>query len=183
LSALSCATPLWWAEFGDPTAWGWAMTLGYGLAALMAALRWRGEGVAARGFWAVMAAIVAGVAINTQADLQILLIALGRCLALEGGWFEARRAVQAGVFGALVLAALVLLGWLMARRRAGGPGAGLALAGLASMAIYVAWRAAEFLHVEGEALHALSHMHVPLLFEAGGAVAIALGARRDGSRR
>jgi len=180
LSALSCAAPQWWAEFGDPTAWGWAMTLGYGLAALMATARWRREAMSARGFWAVLVGIVAGVAINTQADLQILVIALGRCLALEGGWFEARRTVQALVFGALVLVALALLGWLVARRRAGGPGAGLALAGLASMAVFVAWRAAEFLHVEGEALHALSHLHVPRLFEAGGAVAIALGARRGG---
>lgn len=183
MSLSACGIPHWWAEMGDPTLWGWAMTLACGLAALAAAGRWRslrdpGSDMRGRSFWAALAVIVGLVAINTQADLQTLLIGIGRCLAHAGGWFELRREVQATFFVVLTVAVVAGLVLLAVARRGAGRGAALALAGLAAMAIFVTWRAAEFLHVESEFLHALSHMHVPRLFEAGGPIAVILGARK-----
>ena len=166
---------------GDPTLWGWAMTAAYGGAAIAAA--WRQQGAAARpgtgagGFWLVLALVVGAYALNSQLDLQTLMIATGRCLAEQAGWFELRRQVQAAVFVGFAGGGLVLLGWLAWQMPKAGRGAGWAGAGLAAMAVFATWRAAEFLHVEGETLHALSHMHIPRLFELGGAAGIATGAR------
>lgn len=165
---MDCALARWAPQLGDPTLLGWALTLGYGVAALVC---FRAPNDVPR-FFRGVAVIMLLAMINKQMDLHVALTALGRCAAQAQGWFGARRAVQ-------LVAVLVLLGgvalallWVIWSLRAQLGQLWLVASGLAVLAVYVGLRAAGLLHLDD----VLGVNIVPglllLSLEAGGIVLI-----------
>ena len=117
----------WRPEIGDPTLIGWITAIAYGMAAwvcVRAGRKARQHSVAdptesdSAWMWWGCAAVLLGLGMNKQLDLQTLLIEVGRQVAQATGWIEQRRLVQR-VF-ALVLATLtgfILLGVTWKQRR------------------------------------------------------------------
>ncbi|MEQ8181456.1 MAG: hypothetical protein ABRQ29_07060, partial [Smithellaceae bacterium] len=50
---------------------------------------------AEQGFWLLVIFILSIFGINKQLDFQVLLVEIGRPIALKSGWYESRRIVQA----------------------------------------------------------------------------------------
>ena len=100
-----------------------------------------------RGFWIALALLMAALAANKQLDLQSALTAVGRCVAQDQGWYDARRGVQALftlAVGAVSLIGLLLLAAAMRRHLAR---AGLALLGAGFVTGFVLVRAVSWGHV------------------------------------
>ncbi len=141
----ACILGRWGATIGDPHLMGWLTVVLFALVAVLAlaVLRRRG-GAGARGFWIVIAATMAFLAVNKQLDLQSALTAAGRCIALAQGWYDDRRPVQIAFVAALLAAAPVVL-WLAARMLRGRLRAhGVALVGLVFVCAFVLVRAIGF---------------------------------------
>jgi hypothetical protein len=158
--AIITADGSWRAGIGDPTIWGWAVTAGYALATAISLRAWRVEMRAARAdgalrpwFWLAIAAMLAALGINKQLDLQSLVTVIGKRVAIEGGWYERRRAVQV----AFILVCAAMAGgamWVVARRLRGSwaryrqP-----TLGAAGLAVFVLVRAASFHHIDDALFH------------------------------
>ncbi len=179
---LACVLDRWSPGIGDPTLMGWLTVAAYLAAALLAAgavgrlpptLPHRRR---ERMFWIGAALFLAALALNKQLDLQSALTALGRCAAKAEGWYERRRAVQAGVVVALLLvsaaAGLVLLRWLAPVRRR----AKLAACGLALITAFVLVRAVGFHHVDALIGWRIGGARMNWVLELGGIAVFAAGA-------
>lgn len=189
---LDCALDRWDPVIGDPSAMGWLTVAAYAAAAALAlaASARVPPGAPARGlergFWLAAAAALALLAANKQLDLQSFLTATGRCLAKAQGWYEDRRAVQAGVIAALSAAVLVAGAGLTWRLRRTLRRTGPAVAGLVLIAAFVLVRAVGFHHVDAliDLRLGTARMNWVLelggiaVFAAGGLRALALGRRR-----
>lgn len=93
-------------------------------------------------FWWFSAVVMGFLAMNKQLDLQSLLTSVARCVAVDQGWYEERRAVQRWfVLGVLSggAATILALGWLLRHTFAR---TGLALVGLGFVSLFVVIRAA-----------------------------------------
>jgi hypothetical protein len=147
----------WSPGIGDPTLVGWLTVVVYfatawrcwkaarRISGSMAALR---EARRERLFWTILSVLFSSLGINKQLDLQSLLTELGRLLARDQGWYDARRSVQFVfilIVGALGLAAAGA-GVLLVRK--GTLGARIAAAGAALATAFVLIRAASFHHVD-----------------------------------
>lgn len=149
-----CAFSTWSPGLGDNNLMGWVIVALYLLAAFASAT------VARRGpfpqqtqsreqlFWWLSALLLVLLALNKQLDLQSLLTSLGRCVAVDQGWYDDRRIVQRWFVvsvltgGALIVTALgLLLRDTFART-------GLALLGLGFVSVFVVIRAASFHHMD-----------------------------------
>jgi hypothetical protein len=147
-----CAMRMRRLPAGDPGVAGWAVTLGYALAAalalVVAARGGGGGGVRDRVFWAGAGLFLAFLAANKQLDLQIWVTATGRCVARAEGWYRDRRAVQATfvvvLAATLALLAVVLAVWLRHSLRRNA----LALAGIVVLAGFILQRAVSFHHLD-----------------------------------
>jgi hypothetical protein len=181
----------WKLGFGDNDVMGWAITIGYFVAALLCfavgrdARRQGGEEVRLEEvrrersyiFWYVVAGLLVVLGVNKQLELQILLTQVGRELAEAQGWYDGRRVAQGRFLRGLVAAggtALVYLGWVIRRdflRQVG------ALAGVVALVCFVIIRAASIEHVDqwlGSGVAGGVQVHFVLEF--GGIVIIALTA-------
>lgn len=142
IPGLDCFGNAWVPRIGDPSAFGWAVATGYGLAAGLSALAWRG---AMR--WSLVTALLL-LMLNKQLDLQTGVTAVAKCMALAQGWYGIRRPFQIG-FALVVLAGAAMLIRALARRARRGPGeVGPALLGLACLTLFVALRAAQVHHLD-----------------------------------
>lgn len=142
IPGLDCLGSAWVPRVGDPTAFGWAVAGGYGLAAGLAALAWRG---AMR--WTLVGALLL-LMLNKQLDVQTGFTAVAKCMALAQGWYYVRRPFQIG-FALAVLAGAAMVMRALARRVWRGPReVGPALAGLACLILFVALRAAQVQHLD-----------------------------------
>jgi hypothetical protein len=175
-----CALTHWSPGIGDPTAMGWVTVAVY-LAAAVVALVVANRApfpAASRGrerlFWALLAAVLVGLAMNKQLDLQSYLTALGRCLAQHQGWYDRRRLVQETVIlGLLLIMVLLALGlWRVMRGTLARNGA--ALAGLVLVLGFVAIRAVGFHHIDSLIKLDVMHLRLNWLFELTGPVLIGL---------
>lgn len=132
---------------GDPNLTGWLTVLAYLICFVLALRVWQQQ-EPGRGFWGLIAILMALLAINKQLDLQSALTAAGRCLAKAQEWYGNRRAVQAefiaGLLG-LVLICLLAGLWLQRRNLRRN---GLALVGLAILGGFVMIRAVGFHHFD-----------------------------------
>lgn len=133
---VDCAAHVWTPTIGDPTLYGWTATAGYAIAAgLCAAVAAKGRsGEIDRWLWMLIALGLALLALNKQLDLHREAKYLARCLAIEQGWYDQRRAVQSALtIAATVIAAggMAFVAWALSRMR--GPrvliGLGLAMIG------------------------------------------------------
>ena len=149
----ACVLDGWHLAIGDPNITGWAIFAAYILAAVLAAivlqaspfepLRQRRERI----LWALIASLMAALALNKQLDLQSLMLAVGRCLAQEQGWYDNRRLVQRDFIFALIAVAAVgalamiwLLRGIMRHNM-------MALMGLAALAGFVLIRGGRLFHI------------------------------------
>ena len=149
----ACVSDRWQLAIGDPYIVGWLVCAAYALAAILALIVQRetpfelGQRMRERALWLLIACLMMAFALNKQLDLQSLLIAGGRCLAQEQGWYDGRNLVQQEIalvltlFVALAAAAMVWLLHGIIRRNL------LALLGLAVLALFVLIRAGSLLKI------------------------------------
>jgi hypothetical protein len=187
---LACALRRWQPGIGDPTPGGWLAVCGYAVAALGAFV------VAARplpprhrrierSFWLGAGLLLVFLAANKQLDLQSLVTAAGRCVAVAQDWYAARRTVQVAAIVALAAACVsagILVAW---RLRPTLARTGPALLGLVLIAAFVLVRAVGFHHVDaligwrlgGGRSNAVLELGGIFLFAVGTAWALARGRR------
>jgi hypothetical protein len=90
----------WLARSGDPYLSSLINSILYAVAILVAAYRWtimQRTKASSREqiFWLLVIFILFFFGINKQLDFQVLLVEIGRPIAMKGGWYEYRRIVQA----------------------------------------------------------------------------------------
>jgi len=110
-----------------------------------------GDSVAGRRmriFWYAAAAMLLALGINKPLDLHYLITRIGRRIARQGGWYDARRQVQAAFFlGVLCLAGGMLLSLVIFLRRALKRN-WLAVLGVVFLLSFVVLRTMSFGHVD-----------------------------------
>ncbi len=147
-SLIACVSERWSPRIGDPTWWGWGTVAAYALAALLSVVAARHKDARERGFWLLLAVLMAALCVNKQLDLQSALTAAGRCIARAQGWYGERRAVQTEFILALLAAsAAFCAGLLLAMRRHLGRLLA-AILGLGLVVAFVAVRAVGLHHVD-----------------------------------
>ena len=149
----ACVSDRWQLAIGDPNTIGWAICATYALAASLAVIvLWVSPFEAVHRsrekiLWALIAGLMAALALNKQLDLQSLMLAAGRCLAQEQGWYDNRRLVQRDFIFALI-AATTIAGmatiWLL---RGIVQHNLIALLGLASLVGFILIRGGHLFHI------------------------------------
>jgi hypothetical protein len=149
----TCVSDRWQITIGDPNIIGWAICAAYALAAILAVIVLRAAPFdpahrnRERILWSLIACLMAALALNKQLDLQSLMLAVGRCLSQEQGWYENRRLVQRDFIFALIAVAAVggaAIIWLLrgiVRHNL------IALLGLACLAGFVLIRGGHLFHI------------------------------------
>ena len=149
----ACVSDRWQIAIGDPNITGWAICAAYAVAAVLAVIVLRAAPFdpAHRSreqiLWALIACLMAALALNKQLDLQSLMLAVGRCLAQEQGWYEDRRLVQRDFIFVLIAVAAIggaAIIWLLrgiVRHNL------IALLGLACLAGFVLIRGGHIFHI------------------------------------
>jgi hypothetical protein len=196
----------WSAGIGDPTPMGWLTVVVYfaaawlclrafmvektgpprpylqAIGALVRVVRkhWPSPPAPARraGLWLLFFVVLVVLGINKQLDLQSLLAEIGRATALEEGWYEERRMVQAGFIGAVVGSAVVgllALWWLV---RGHLRDFRLALGGMVVLVAFVVARASSFHHMDIFIRTTVLGIEMNWIFELGGLVLVAVAAGR-----
>ncbi|MEN6331990.1 MAG: hypothetical protein ABFD57_08385 [Smithella sp.] len=99
-AALSEIVRAWLARSGDAYFSSLINTVLYAVSILAAAYRWKmlqriKAPFAEQVFWLLVILILFVFGINKQLDLQVLLVEIGRPIAMKSGWYESRRIVQA----------------------------------------------------------------------------------------
>ena len=172
----------WHMGMNDPNLHSWVAVGGYALGALLAFRAARmagrsGERFECR-FWQILCAILLALGINKQLDLHVLIIDLGRNLALESGLFAERRQIQRLFMLAIaVTAGLALVAATLVTRRRHRT-LGWALAGVAVTGAYGFLRAASFTHVDRLIAAVAPGMESPWPIEIAGIAMTALAAWR-----
>jgi hypothetical protein len=139
----------WRFKLDNPTVLGWSVVGAYAIAAVCCAVRaMRGSPSERRGIWWLLAGALFFLGVNKQLNLQTMLIVVGRNLAMDQGWSNHRRAVQAAFGGVFALAGMAVLAWLVTIQRAFFTRNRLAMAGVAILVCFVALRAATINHVD-----------------------------------
>ena len=172
----------WHMGMNDPDIHSWVAVGGYVLGAVLAfrasrAAQRSGDLFAHR-FWQIVCATLLALGINKQLDLHVLLIDLGRNLALGNGVFAERRQIQRlfmlaiAISAGLALVGAALIAWRRHRT------IGWALAGIAVTGAYGFLRAASFTHVDRLIETVAPGMESPWPIEIAGIVITALAAWR-----
>ncbi len=130
----------------DASAFGFVVTGLYGVVTILCTIA--ADRVSGR-FWAAMAITLCLLGLNKQLDLQTDMLAFGRALALREGWYGWRRVLEAAALPAFALSLLAMLA-IGVRMGAGRAGGGLALCGAGLVAVYVALRATDILHLSAK---------------------------------
>lgn len=173
----SCVAARWTPRMGDHFATGEPTVLIYGVCALLAARAVaRARKGRERGFWVVMALIMAFLALNKQWDLQSALTATGRCISELQGWYGQRRGFQWHVIEALLLAAALGLGLGLHFMRRQLRRNALAVIGLGIVTAFLAVRAVGFHYFDAILNARFLGVHLNFILEVSGLVPIALNA-------
>jgi hypothetical protein len=90
----------WLARSGDVCLSSLINTILYAISVAAAAYRWKmlqrfKKPAAEQCFWLLVIFILSIFGINKQLDFQVLLVEIGRPIAMKFGWYESRRIVQA----------------------------------------------------------------------------------------
>jgi hypothetical protein len=174
----------WTPGLGDPSLLGWLTVAAYAATAVLVGRALRSALRAARAgdpraspqFWGVLLLGTLVLGVNKQLDLQSGLVELGRTLSRDQGWYEHRRAVQAGFVVVGVLACGALCWWLarLARRelRRVLP----ALVGWSLLCAFVAIRALSFHHLDRLLGWSVGGARLGAVLELSGIAILAVGA-------
>jgi hypothetical protein len=170
-------TGRWELGIGDPSALGWVTVAAYA-GAMWLCYRCKCNAVDKLSirFWFYMALSMALLGMNKQLDLQTWFTQIGRDFALEYGWYERRRWVQALFIGWLVLAGLVLHAKLWVWLKALDRHARLASMGLVLLGVFVVARAVSFHHVDKLLGFKMESVNMNILLELGGIAVVAWAA-------
>jgi len=181
LSELKAATglDLWRFQLDNPTILGWTVVAFYEMAALACAraavLRRR---IGDTSPWWILAAGLCFLGINKQANLQTLLIVIGRHLSETGGWYEDRRTIQLIFSAVFALGLGVILIWLAFKYRGFFKLNRFAFWGVVVLGLFVGMRAATIDHVDEFLKINLKDEKWAWVLEITGSVLIGLGAIR-----
>lgn len=177
----------WYPAIGDPSFMGWLTVAAYFVTAILcwkAAIKARtsnpGSGSRkAANLWLLLFALLLCLGINKQLDLQTWFTVLGKKIAIEQGWYERRRVVQA--FFVLMLSAGGLLLALLVWRSARGSlrQHAWALFGGIFLLAFVVIRASSFHHVDQMLGFRLAGLKMNWLLELSGIGCIAIAAARE----
>ncbi len=194
LLTLSAAGFGWQLQLDNPNFLGWSVVAFYGLAALAcgrAAVLARGgqgagpeAGAGADGsaVWWGLATGLFFLGVNKQLNLQTLLIATGRYMAVAGGWYGRRRAAQLAFSLVFGLGVCLWLFWLEGRHHDFVKNNPLVFRGALILGLFVALRSATINHA-GEWLGlSLRDKQWAWVLEIGGSLLIGIGAVRTGRR-
>lgn len=183
-TTLTCAFTQWHWGLGDNNVVGWVTVLVYvwaGLASARVALGLSGSDAIQRRerrFWWIAAAIMLGLAVNKQLDLQTLMTQIARCHAQLAGWYDIRRTIQREfILGVAVAGAglVALMAWLL-RGLLGRVWP--ALLGLGFVCLFVLVRAASFHHVDSLLGTWIFGVKMNWLLELPGPILVAVVAMR-----
>ena len=175
----------WSPGLGDPTVAGWVTVFAYAAAAWFCARAFRRSAYAARKVtgpndgtraWALLTVGMVALGVNKQLDLQTAFTEAGRSLAMQQGWYEGRRVVQALFVVVVGAFALALSGWLWLQARRGNTALRRALVGVVGLAAFVVIRAASFHHVDLLLGRALAGLRLNVVLELAGIAWVAFGA-------
>ncbi len=179
----------WRLGIGDPTVFGWVTVVAYLVAALGSFwAAWREPRTDNKHpnrpatFWLVLCALLVGLGINKQLDLQTLVTQVGRDVIAWMGMYQQRRQLQVGFILAVALvsvAAVVAFFWF-ARRALRYRW--LALVGTVFILGFVVVRAASFHHIDAFLAARIGGMRWNWVLELGGITAVAAAAFRISAR-
>ncbi|WP_424984348.1 hypothetical protein [Microbulbifer sp. S227A] len=176
-AVMQCLNQNWSPTIGDPSVMGWVTVAVYGIAALLCAVAfWRHPAGRLRLFGYGLALLLVLLMANKQLDLQSALTAGARCLAQLQGWYEDRRAVQAGFIVILLLYCLgfgLLIVWTMWRHLGQ---VWLMLLGLIFLLAFIAVRAVGFHHFDALINAQFSNVRMNWILELGGLAMISANA-------
>jgi len=172
----------WMARAGDTEISSIINTVLYAAAVWTAAYRWRllrrlNVSRAEQRFWMILFFVMLALGINKQLDFQVLLVEIGRPIALLGGWYESRRLVLAifaliasGIAGLLTITMVFFVRKHWKNHRP-------ALAGLLILCVYFIIEATSIGHLE-EGLDAYKQWNIRLsdLIEMAGIILIMVNA-------
>lgn len=173
---------------GDNHLIGWVTVAVYVLAAITCYRVAAGTGFTPtkerreKTFWWLAASLMAFLAVNKQIDLQSLLTAVARCVALDQGWYENRRAIQRSFIIAVIssgLVSILIAGMLM---RGTFARTGLALVGLTSVSVFVGIRAASFHQMDALIGMWVLGLRMNWLLELPGPILVIWAALRTGQQ-
>lgn len=177
----------WQPGIGDPSIWGWLITLGYVTATVLgfwaAAASDPALAIGERRLWLAISLVLCVLGINKQLDLQTWLWLVGRQMAHDQGWYEYKNLVRP------IIAFVLVVGGLTAVVRfGGGAGSGLrrrpwALTGLAVLLLFVTLRALSFHSLDDVFGHAFAGTSIYSLLEMTGIVLIGISALMAGPLR
>lgn len=184
-NAMECALQDWSIGIGDPHAIGWVTVIVYAIASLTCfTLVARGDFADTsswreRVFWGGTGLILAFLAINKQLDLQSLMTAIGRYMALQHGWYEDRHAVQRrfilGLMAGTVILAVVIAWFLRGTLRDNG----IAVTGFVLVLGFVVIRAIGFHDMDRLIGTRVLSMRMNWILELGGlGLSLFAGVRR-----
>lgn len=128
--------------------------------------------------WLGLGALMIGLGINKQLDLQTLLTEIGRVMAHGQGWYEQRRVVQAVFIVAVLALGCVGAGVVWWLSRGSLAELWLALAGTVFLLTFIVIRAASFHHVDVLIGTRILGLRLNWIFELGGIGMVALAAHR-----
>ena len=179
----------WEPGIGDPTVMGWVTVVGYVIAAVLC---WRIAFLARSrtvlraagpqhmfGFWLSFAILMTLLGINKQLDLQTWFTLFGKHLALDEGWYEQRRAVQAVFIALVALGGLMSVATLFWFTRKILRETWLSLVGAVFLCCFVLVRAASFHHVDQMLGMELGGLKVNWILELGGILWIGISAWKN----
>jgi hypothetical protein len=140
----------WELGIGDPTPVGWITVAAYAAAAVLA---WRNVGAARRtavpeSFWIALTVLMVALGLNKQLDLQTWFSQAGRDLALDQGWYEQRRVVQAVFIVLLAAGALAAVVWARRQWHTLWHEYRAAFVGVCVLLAFIVIRAASFHHID-----------------------------------
>lgn len=177
----ACALERWSPVIGDPGIMGWVTVATYLLAAAVAAMVAKAGPFPAQSrrkerlFWCVISAMMIGLALNKQLDLQSYMTAVARCAAQLQGWYANRRIFQVSVIAGLVVGMVIAGGLLFVAMRGTWRRSFLPLMGLVFVICFVAVRAVGFHHVDRLINLRAQDIRLNALLELAGPVLVALG--------
>ncbi len=172
----------WAPGIGDPSVFGWLVTLAYFAASLLclrAAFAARAAGGLGGSAWAALSLALSFLGINKQIDLQTLLTEIARILAVRGGWYGKRRPVQLLFVAGVFLAGIWLLRHLMRLGRGERRGLRVALFGAMFLVCFIVVRAASFHHLDRVFMQTWSDLRLNAVVELAGIILVAVGAIRS----
>ena len=185
-NAFPCAFSPWSPSLGDANPIGWAFVMLYLLVAWSCARAARASRSAPplqrreRVFWWLCAVVMGFLAINKQLDLQTLLTDVGRCIAVDQGWYEGRREVQRGFLAAMAVISVASVAgcWLVLRKTFARTG--LAVLGLGLVCLFVVVRAASFHDFDALLGSSVRGLGIAKLLEVTGPLLVLIAAVHPG---